>query len=541
MLKMIIADDEQIILDGITESIDWKSFGIKVVGAAHNGIEALEMARNLNPDIIITDIKMPGLNGLELVRELRKVLPGIKILLISAYEQFDYAQEAISLGVLSYITKPLKKQRIIEEVQKARDIILKEIFLRENQDRLEELYQSSLPTIQEYYHNKLIMGKTKISGDYSKQFDTYGIDIDEHDIGVMVFTLDNLEETSEEFFEKSVQIILLRISEMIKELLPEQFKRTVFQSYNNEVVAIYNTGADHEETIRMAAKTAEKIKNSLHRAIDISISAGLGRIYPSVRDVAASYQEAVKALNYRLVYGNNTVLYIDHVELKDDMLTLPVNDLNELLRRIQDTLWTGKSQEVMLLIRKKIDELVSVRSIPYYYIQQVFCQLLSALLRTLYEMNITPEEIYGKPVHLYGEIFKKHTLDEIASWYENLVERTCKVINEKKALRVGSVINSAVEYIKKNSNKDLSLSEVAEHVNLNPSYLSRLFKEETGIPFVEYVRNIKVDLAKELLRFSSKKIYEICESLGYQNVQYFSTVFKNVTGITPIEYKKQGR
>lgn len=541
MLRMVIADDEQIILDGLKESIDWSSFDIDVVGVAKNGIEALEMTRNLVADLVVTDIKMPGLNGLELVKEIKKLRSDVRIILISAYEQFDFAQEAVSLGVLSYITKPLKKQKVIEEVLKARDIIMQERLEKENKSRLEELYATNLPILREHYHNSLIMGKTRLTGDYRKQFATYGIDIDEGPIGIFICIIDNLEETSEEFFEKSTQIIHLRIAEMIKELLPTCYKRTIFQSYNSEVVTIYNASSDHGTTIRDITLTAETLKNTMKRETPISVSAGVGRIYPSLKNASLSYQEAVKALNYRLVYGNNAVLYIDHVEMIEMKHAHLFVDLNEILSSIQNVLSTGKADEVLRLLDSKISQLIKCKSIPYYYIQQVYCHLLSVLLRTIYEINILPEQLYDTPVHLYGELFKKQTMEEVEKWYADLVIRACTAINEKKTARSSNVINSAVEYIRKHCNKDISLGEVAEHVNLNPSYLSRIFKEETGVQFVEYVRNVKMELAKELLKSSTKKIYEICEELGYQNVQYFSTTFKNTVGITPIEFKKMGK
>ena len=541
MLKMIIADDEPIILDGITQSIDWGSFGIQVAGAAKNGIEALEIARKSSPDIILTDIKMPGLSGLDFIRELKKVKSDFKIILISAYEQFSFAQEAISLGVLSYITKPLKKQKIIEEVTKARDQILEERRDRENLEKLEALYKSNLPLLQEQYYNKLIMGKTRLSGDYRRQVPDYEMAVDDNkEIGVLVLTLDNMEETSEDYFEKSVQILLLRMAEMVKALLPPCYKRTVFQSYNNEVVAIYNIWGSREETIRQVAHTAEEIKNALQKELGLSISGGLGRIRPLLSQVSLSYREAVKALNYRLVYGNNTVLYIDHVEINAAPSDFLLNDLNDFLSTISNILRTGKAQEVMTQVDRRLSSVINAKNLPYYYVQQIYCQLLSALLGALYEMSLTPEEIYGTPVHLYGELFKKHTLEEMSRWYRDLVERTCFVINVKKAQRINHVIEMAVAYIRENCNRDLSLGEVAEHVNLNPSYMSRLFKEETGIPFIEYVRNVKMDMAKELLRLTNKKIYEIGEELGYQNVQYFSTLFKSSVGMTPVEYKKSG-
>lgn len=541
MLKMLIADDEQIIVEGIRESIDWRSFDICVAGTAKNGVEALDMAIKLHPEIIITDIKMPGLNGLELVKEIRKLIPCVKIILISAYEQFDFAREAIELGVCSYITKPLKKQKIIEEVIKLRDLIIQEKTEKEKNNKYEELYLSNLPILREHYLNSLIMGKTRLTGDYKKQFITYDIDINENDAGVFVCSIDNIEETSEEFFEKSVQIIHLRLSEMIQELIPPEYRIITFQSYNNEVVTIFNAAADHAATIKDIALTAETIKNTLKREIDISVSAGIGRIYPLLKDAAESYKEAVKALNYRLVYGNNAVLYIDSVEIKNTKREYMIPDLSDILTSVQNILWTGKEEEVRKLISYRIDSLLKGKSIPYYYVQQVYCQLLSTLLRTTYEINILPEQLYGTPVHLYGELFKKQTMEEMKDWYCDLAARVCSIINERKTARSGHVINMAVDYIKRHCNKDISLGEVAEHVNLNPSYLSRIFKEETGTQFVEYVRKVKMEMAKELLKNTNKKIYGICEELGYQNVQYFSTIFKNTTGMTPLEFKKTGK
>lgn len=541
MIKLLIADDEQIILDGISESIDWGSYGIKVAGTATNGVDALEMARKLCVDILVTDIKMPGLGGLELIKEINGLQRGIKVILISAYEQFDFAQEAISLGALSYLTKPLKKQKIIDEVLKARDCILAQRQDADNRSRLEEQYSEHLPIIREHYLNNLIMGKTSIVGDFKRQSEVYGIDIDEAAMGVFVFAADSMGDSREEGFDKAAQMTYLKISQMIRELLPACYKKVVFQSHNNEVVTIFNSMEPLSDTIRDVTACAEEIKNSLMHERRISVSAGVGRVYPSLGNAALSYQEALKALNYRLVYGNNAVLYIDYVEMKELRHTNVFSNLNETLANIQNVLWTGRNIEVIKLIDKTISEVLNNKKIPYHYIQQVYCQLLSVLLRTIYEMNILPEQLYGTPVHLYVELLKKNTFQEADMWCRDLVERACTAINEKKAVRTNNVISGAVRYIKENCNRDLSLSEVADRVNLNPSYFSRLFKEETGTQFVEYVRNAKMELAKDLLKNSNKKIYEICEELGYINVQYFSTVFKNTVGMTPNEYKKSGK
>ena len=253
--------------------------------------------------------------------------------------------------------------------------------------------------------------------DIKKKFEKFGMDIDDQNTGVFIFTMDEIDENYEEYFEKNLQIAQLRLVEIIKKYSPAKYKKVIFQSYNQEVVVIYNTGNDENNTIREITCIVENIKQKIKDDTNVSISAGVGRIYQSLKNVSISYQEAVRALKYRLVYGNNVVLYIESVELKKNIDMGLFRSINGTLLGIQDVLLIGKYDEVIKLIKNKINKLTNTKSINYYYIQQVYCHLLSILLRTIYEMGIIPEELYGKPVHLYEELFKKQTMIELEKWF----------------------------------------------------------------------------------------------------------------------------
>jgi YesN/AraC family two-component response regulator len=333
-------------------------------------------------------------------------------------------------------------------------------------------------------------------------------------------------------------MIHFRIIENLVYYLKSYYCHVVFQSYSNEVVAIYNMKESCMSTINNIIELSEIIRNSVLEQTGVSISFGIGRIQENISTVQASYQEAIKALNYRLLYGNNAVIFIDNVELSEYTTNYSFTSLHEQLDNLETILSMGKVSEVIKHVEKSIGKLQNNKNIPFYYIQLIYSQFLSIVLKTCMEMSIPTENLLTDTTDLYGEIFKKQTLKELNNWFNDILYRTCEVINNRRAPKVSNIISSAMDYIYNNIHKEVSLNEVAKYVSLNPSYFSRLFKEQTGSSFVEYVKTLKIERAKLLLKQGNKKIYEICDELGYQSVQYFSSLFKLEVGVTPMEYKK---
>lgn len=536
LFKLLIADDEQIVIEGIRDSIDWGRYGIEIVGTAKNGSEALKLAKDLKPDIIISDIKMPGLNGLELIEELRDFLPNVKVILISAYEEFDYAKQAIRLGVNSYLSKPVKKAEVINEVSKIKSQLEQKQYEEEITKELQQRFNENLPILREHFLNTLIRGVGV--NDLETKFQTYHVDLSPCNIGVMVCKMDHFHKINFEVDEARVQLLMLRIIDIFNETTLPKSKSITFQSYNQEIVTIFNAFEKDGLSVQEWIKFAEKIKHRVLAEIGSEVSIGIGRIYPEIKDIGLSYKEAVKALNYRLVYGDNSVLYIENVEDVETDAYNPLININELLENIQNILYTGKLEEVFDLVDSFRQRLQNAERIPYYYIQQLYIQLLSIILRTATEIGIGTHLI-AENNDLYGTLLKIESFSELDGWIKGILGNVCEQINIKNKLKTKHSIQKAINYIREHCQEEISLTSVADYVRLNPNYFSRFFKEETGCSFVDYLKKLRIEKAKELLRTSNLKIYEICEALGYQSVQYFSTLFKNMVGVTPQEYREK--
>jgi len=536
LFKLLIADDEQIVIEGIKDSIDWGQYEIEVVGTAKNGAEALKLAKDLKPDIIISDIKMPGLSGLELIEELKDFLPNVKVILISAYEEFDYAKQAIRLGVNSYLSKPVKKVEVINEVCKIKSQLERKQHEEEITKRLQQRFNENLPILREHFLNTLIRGIS--ASDLETKFQTYHIDLSLYKIGVMVCKMDHFRKVNLEVDEAEVQLLMLRIIEIFNEITLPISKSITFQSYNQEIVTVFNTPEKKGSSIQKWIKLAEKIKDQVLEEIGSEVSIGIGRIYTEIKNIGLSYKEAVKALNYRLVYGDNSVLYIENVEDVETDAYSPLININELLENIQNILYTGKFEEVYNLVDSFRQRLQNADKIPYYYIQQLYIQLLSIILRTATEIGIGTHLITENN-DLYGTLLKIESFSELDNWIKGILGNVCEQIGIKNKLKTKHSIQKAINYIREHCQEEISLTSVADYVRLNPTYFSRFFKEETGCSFVEYLKRLRIEKAKELLRTSNLKIYEICEALGYQSVQYFSTLFKNMVGVTPQEYREK--
>lgn len=536
MFKLLIADDEQIVIEGIRNSINWNQYDIEVVGTAKNGTEALKLAQELQPDIIISDIKMPGLNGLEFIEELKAFLPNVKVILISAYEEFDYAKQAIRLGVNSYLSKPVKKVEVISEVCKIKSMLEHKKNEDEIAKQLQQRFNENLPILREHFLNTLIRGNAV--SDLETKIQTYHIDISPFKTGVMVCKMDHFRDIQFEEDEHQVQLLMLRITDITNELTLQASRSITFQSYNQEIVTIFNAPVEVKSPIQELINLAERIKNLVFEEIGIKVSIGISRIYSEIKDIGFAYKEAVKALNYRLVYGDNSVLYIENVENIETDTYSPLININELLENIQNILYTGKIEEVYGLVDSFTQKLQKAEKIPYYYIQQLYIQLLSIILRTATEIGIGTHQIAGN-TDLYGTLLKIDSFSELNNWIKGILSNVCEQISLKNQLKTKHSVQKAINYIREHCQEEISLTSVAEYVRLNPTYFSRFFKEETGCSFVDYLKKLRIEKAKELLKTSNLKIYEICEALGYQSVQYFSTLFKNMVGVTPQEYREK--
>ena len=317
MYRMLIADDEQIVLDGLTKSINWQEYNVEVVATALNGTDALELAKNTMPDIVITDIKMPGLNGLELIKQLRQFLPDAVVIIISAYEQFEFAKEAIKYGVFSYITKMIKKQAIIDTIENAVKLLEKRNSESLINQRLEKRFNESLPILREYFLNMLISGINSENACNADTLRLYGLQISTGSFVCMVIMPEQGGGLSDATSEHSIQMKNIGIADITKEQLEKSYRCEVFTSFKGEIVAIVNTQDNEKEklSVRSTTQAATEIKQRIFDELGCSASIGISNAYSELSNMQEAYADAQRALQYRLVYGENTVINIKNVDV----------------------------------------------------------------------------------------------------------------------------------------------------------------------------------------------------------------------------------
>jgi len=520
------------VVEGIRDSINWAEYGVEVCGTAFNGSDALKQSIALMPDIIISDIKMPGLNGLEFVKEIKAKVPNSYIILISAYQEFEYAKEAIKLGVLSYITKPFKKNQILEEVLKARDLIKEDEYKLE----LNAKFEQELPTLRNYFLNSIILGDDIQLEEYEKNVQKYRLDLSKRNVGVLVIRPEMPEETLPER-SKFIKDFCEKIQLCISKNLPNVLKITTFISHGNDVVVIYGTEDINNFNNLELGKSLEKVKITISDKFAILISIGIGRLYFDYKNLYLSYKEALNALNYKLIYGDGSIIFIDNVDNGGSGTVKVVVCINKKIECFENLLSVGNCEESLKKAREIAFYMKENKKVSYSYVQRVFAQLLSSIVRRSIELNIYNDILSEDIAGLYEKVYAMKSLEKLSDFLGEIIKRVCEVA-ERKTLEMSSgTINRALEFMKQHCHENIAQTNVAEYVGLNTSYFSRYFKEETGQSFMDYMKKLRIDKAKELMASSNMKIYEISEALGYQSVQYFSTLFKSLVGLTPQEYK----
>lgn len=526
MYKMIIADDEQQILDGINMCINWTEMDVSIVGTATNGLHALALIKDLEPDILITDIKMPGLCGLDLIKKVKMFSEDIEIIIISAHQDFDFAKRAMDLGVVTYITKPIKKDMISKEVKK----VVQKIISRQKQSKkithLNDMWGQSIPLINEYYLNQLIMGRQEI---YSKvKALPFMYEFIEQSGWFSVIVLQRYD--TESIFNNSL------VTTKIDETFSKFYLHVMFKSYNNEYVIMYF----HKVKEYIHEYTEEQVKvliSELNKE-KIYMQAGIGGVYKKFDNMYLSYIEAVKALSYRDNSGRKKIFNSRTLETHKDF-ALYSRELEPLFNEFEMNLIKGKYLYIKEVL-DQINEVLSHRDYVYWdTVQQTYCQLASIIISSLNTLKIPLNNVISTQDNLYHIILNTKTLDSLEVWLLDILKKICGLYHHHYEKTENASINKAIDYIYDNYNKDLSLNDVAGYVKLNPSYFSRLFKSYVGISFVEYVKNVKVSVAKRLLRSTNDKVYTVCNKVGYTSVQYFTNLFKDKVGVTPKQYRNQ--
>jgi two-component system, response regulator YesN len=534
MYKVLIADDEKWIRKGITTTIDWQKYNIDTVLEAKDGEEALELAKEHKPELIITDIKMPNLDGLEFISEVRKYSENTKIIIISGYSEFEFAKRAIKLGAVDYLMKPIDEimldsiiSKCINDISEEQD---KKLDLLKNIDSLKEY----IPLAQNYYLNLLLSQKGDNIENICSKLESMNIGLDFQRLTVVSF---HIEYNSEDrnIWEKADGLAKFAIKNVLQEFLEKSYNCYFTDVSEKRIVCFLSV--KHREMLNYQQKLDSILSEAVtavKRFLKCNLAVGIGG-ENSILNVFNSYKESQEALEYKFFYG--TVRVFDYIEI-NKLSKYPITDIiNNNYGTLINGIKLGERQNVLNIL-EDLFKIVCLNMDKLNPIE-VKAFLMNLTIR-IYEALTATDPLMSGFIAAVSEIESSldnlSTIDEVFMYMKEFVcanlEYTGQHPNKKK-----KSIEDALKYISAHYSEDITMSSIAKALFLNSSYFSKIFNEYVGQTFSEYITKVRMNYAKELLKVSYLKVYEVAEKVGYSDYRHFSKKFKELMGVSPIEYR----
>lgn len=530
MYRVLIADDEGIMREAL-KNIITSNFGNECeLEFAKTGRAVVELAESFRPDIAFMDIQMPGINGIQAIKEIQKFSSTTRFIIISAYDKFDYAKEAINLGVMEYLTKPVKRAKVVEVVERAMKEIDAERKKRSDSLKIQEKLETVIPIVENGFVNSMILQEGGAS-DFSYYKMLLDIQQEYAYVAVIQFGISNEDGilTTPVGMSVKAQAAYQEFSATCKEF----FSCIVGPIMTNRFVLVVpcEEGTQEYGERIQSIEQARHLTRKLGSRFEAKFRAGIGKIYP-IENLKLSYQEAYKALSQ----STSSVAHVEDLALTGVYVgDYPVETERRLFAQLAKADWPAA--------RQTANEFFDWMIRNYYEDRE------DIQLKTL-EFVIWAERdaFFNGGLSEYGLQSRKDYLTSVLAcpdyislreWFLQKLEEVCRKVSSKKEEQSESVISKAKAYIDQNFSKELSLDEVSRSVNISPYYFSKLFKEESGENFIEYLTRVRIRHAKELLKNPSLSIKEICVMSGYSDPNYFSRIFKKQEDVTPSEYRER--
>jgi two-component system, response regulator YesN len=527
MIRIMIVDDEKIVIDALSFIIKNNFDDVQVVATARSGREAIEVVENFIPDLIFMDIRMPGINGIEAIREIKSRHKDIVCIILTAFEQFEFAKEAVNLGVLEYLLKPVNKLKVIEVVQRAADIIEVQRKKRQKELGMKEKLENLLPILESGFIYS-ITNLEDNNEDLSNYFNIFDIKED----GGYVMTL----EFCEEEIYRSNQDKLRTISEnqkihtFIKDVAHSICRCVVGPMMLNRVVIFVPRHCDLKEGANggESGSFAKTLLSRVSRKSNYKFKIGIGTACDNFEQLHISYEQSLETL--RNLKSPGIMDYKDIKAINSENTIYPYDKEKLLLQKLS----LGEADESIEVFRYIFQWLSKEYEGQPVKIKNKLLELMFLVNSRLWEYDVSSK---ANEVSLFEDMLTVEDLRELKLWCKKTIENVATEINFHRHSKVGDIIKVAKEYIERNYHKSITLEDISSEVNVSSQYLSRLFKAEMKENFIDYLTDIRIEKAKNLLATGALTIKEICYKIGYSDPNYFSRIFKKRVGIPPTEYK----
>ena len=525
MYKLLIVEDEEIVRSGLKNGFDYNSLGFEIIGAARNGIEALEIVGNCKPDVVLTDIRMPDMDGIELMRILRHRYPDVEIVILSGYSDFEYAKYAVKYEAFDYLTKPIDEKQFINTFQELKHKIRK----KKHDNLFEESNGKKLDNqIMKDFFLSAILTKKMSTVLIRKGLAELDIEVNEKSYCVAVAQIDyNTTDISKEIVELFNQ-------ECSKNIEDYRYSYVIIDK--NCYIIMSKPVAKYYDFIR----DLEKIKDNINTSFDlyyknITVSIGISNIHSGFDSIYDASVEAQKALGFMFYHDGNMVIPYSKISFRK-LTPDKAQQLETLILDLVDSVIRCSINEKTIIVNN-LFSFVRELSLPdIIFVRTKIMEIFIILDNKLKQKNISLEELSGKD-KIYAEIFSKYKLDSLREWFAEKLKAIDAELDKRFLESRCSLEKQVKMYVYNNIKEKLYLNDIAKAVHMSPTYLSSEFKKQTGKTLSKYIIELKINKAKEYLAFSDMRIQDISEELGFSEYRYFCTVFKNETNLSPLSYR----
>lgn len=522
MYNVLLVDDEELDLEGMKRFIPWTELGMEVKGCVNNALSACEVLEKHPIDILISDVNMPYMSGLELARIALQRKPKIRIIFVSGYQEFSYVQQALSLNAYSYVLKPMEDSELIASLMKVKQDLDEEHKLRE----VEEAYQDLIPIAKSDMLLRLFEGEDTSDREYMDKL-------------VKTHELDRLK------WPLRVAVMELDLISRLNERSPASHQGT--RSFMKQLdEAIYRMGvipycklSSHRVALLLESEGIEDIINSVldaaQRRLSITVTTGLGSPVHTSDQLYESYLQAVQAVEGKMFLGKGGIIKFEDVSVEPAMLDFNMlnEHMNALMKAVKEYELVHIHDELENLFRSvtSLRSKFTVHNLISYFIWKLD-QYLSAMNEDLFELL----EIDIRKLDI---LLQFETINDIRRWLLYRVYEISEKLHHKNNTNDSQFIRNVMKTIKDRMRENITIKDIAQQFSFSPSYFGFLIREKSGYTFNELLVQLRMEKACELLKIPGMKIYEISDKVGYRHLPYFSRQFKEKFGMTPLEYRKK--
>ena len=534
MLKVFLVEDEVVVREGIKNNICWEREGFEFAGEASDGELAYPLIQKTRPDILITDIKMPFMDGLELSRLVKQEMPDVKIIVLSGYDEFEYAKEGISIGITDYLVKPISGNQLLEAVKKVGKLVEEEQEQRKFLETFEKERLENTQLARQKFFRSLVSGTKPVSV-LLKEGREIGMELAANRYNILLFQI-FAGDGSEGYDEEEN-----RVTKAIEEMT-EQIPGVLMIELGLEGWAFILKETREKELLQVQNDFLKKLVETLHSHETVEYFGGLGREAGRLSELGRCFEEANRAFAYRYLKKRNQIIDSSQEtepETKEEDIKLDALDVKQLDRRVTESfLKTGLKSQIPHFLDKYFQSLGEKNVQSVLFRQYVTIDLYFAAVGQIQQLGYESGDLVERCGDFQSMTSIFSTVEQTKDYLKKVLEAALELRETVARRKYSSLLKDAKAFIRENyDNEDISLNMTAASVNLSPNHFSTIFSQETGKTFIEYLTSVRMEKARELLRGTSMKTAEIAFAVGYKDPHYFSYLFKKTQDCTPREFR----